>query len=142
MERTSTPTIAQRIAEREIERNIAKVMAQRNARYIHLWLGDLSANVIASGRNIVSTTPYSIGWVDVPLGRANPLRTIRPSVTTPVSPGMWIRSMNSCLVAYWIKPKVATRPAAKTNRPNSTLFRLDWGCRRLRRAVFPPFRAV
>ena len=63
-----------------------------------------------------STTPYSIGLIDVPLGRMRPERvpSVHPSVPA-VRPGTRIRSTKSSPVTYCARPSRATSPAANAS---------------------------
>ena len=63
-----------------------------------------------------STTPYSMGLIDVPLGRIRPDRVPRVHPSVPaVSPGMRMRSTKSSPVMYCARPSRATSPAARAS---------------------------
>ncbi len=86
------------------------------------------AKVTASGRIIVRTTPYSMGCVDVPLGRARPLRSASAHAALPdARPGIAMRSTMTCLVAYCTRPRSATIPAPITRRRTTARCRASVG---------------
>ena len=83
-----------------------------------------NAQAMASGNNIASSDPNSMGWMAVPEGRVNPSRSCASNkVTSAERPGIDIWLTHLLWVKNWKSPNRAIAQPAPASRPRRRLSR-------------------